>query len=128
MVTFSGQRQEILDFIKNMTTRPDFKMYFYDAWCRGIRKLDMWWRNPRNHQPDCYKMGIVDWDDCERKLGVFLDPSDATRDGFYSLRDYKERLGELNQMSWQQVEKHLWTLIKWKRSGWLDGPHPRKVA
>lgn len=128
MLTFTDQHDNLRDGTKTMTTRVDRKIYYFDAWCRGIRKLHLFWRNPMNHQPDCYKIGIVEWEDCERKLGVFLDVEDATRDGFDTLRLYKRRIGELNDMSWQQVDRHLWTLIKWKRDGWIEGPHPRKVA
>jgi len=133
MLTFTGQLDKILDGSKTMTTRLDAKERKYQEAVRKFRAGEpviahMWWKNPRTRHPDCYKIGRVTVKQAGRKLGAYFDQEDATRDGFTTIREYKQELARLNEMPWYEVDRTTWTQIIWKKSGWLDGPHPRKVA
>ena len=126
MLTFSGQLEKILDGTKTMTTRHDTKHWYWSMIELGS-KLDMWWKNPRTKHPECYKIGIAVCSRTHRCTGQWFTSEDARKDGFDSLRDYKVRLGELNNLPHYEVDRVYWTQIEW--DGWIDGPHkPRRVA
>ena len=126
MLPFTGQRDEILDRIKTLSTRRDEKNW-YLLNCTKDTRLDMWWQNPRTRHPDCYKMGraLCSW--TRPREGWKFTTEEAKWDGFDSVEDYVTRLGEMYDMDRVEVLDWVWTQIKWDI--WLDGPHkPRKVA
>ena len=131
MLTFTGQLDKILDGTKTMTTRLDAKGWYFRT-IAGGSVLDMWWQNPRTRKPDCYKIGRTVCYSLDRKTGAYFDQKDAEQDGFPTIREYKEALAKLNNMPWYEVDRTMWTQIRWvDQSGhahWIDGPHPRKVA
>jgi len=141
MITFSGGLERILNETKTMTTRLDAKGHYREAWAKGQDMerdivLDLWWLNPRNRHPDCYKIGRVYWEREDEVRGHALTPEDALLDGFDTLLEYKVALMNLNNMrSIREVDSHVWTQIIWSKEDgyvhWADGPHrprPRRVA
>lgn len=132
MLSFSGQLDKILDGTKTMTTRLDAKGWYINNLTKGTA-LHIWWRNPRNQQPDCYRIGVAVCQWIVRKEGRDFTEAQANRDGFGTLWDYKVALANHHNMTVEQVNEWTWTQIRWgdhhdHNPVWIDGPHPRKVA
>jgi hypothetical protein len=130
-VPFSGLLPEILDRTKIMTTRMDENDYYYGTFLNfdpdkfGIPdpRMHMFWRSPRTRNPECYKIGIVNWSMCCRKTGREFTEQDALWDGFCTIDQYIEALGIHNHMSYWEVLDYEWTQLVWDRDGWIEGPH-----
>ena len=152
-VPFTGMLPEILDFTKEMTTRLDEKLHYYNTFIHFDQEkhgrdrpwLHMFWRNARTRHPEFYKMGIVEWWGGYRKKGTQLTLLDAILDGFGKYGDdalyaYKEALAHTNNIDMVMVDRLYWTQLLWEKDGWIEGPFkppegnpawkwlPRKVA
>lgn len=134
MLTFTDQFDELLSGRKTMTTRHNF-----ERWQKIWRKsrcntfLHVWWKNPRNRHPHCYKMGVARLVKFEGRLGRYLTQEDAVKDGFNSLAEYTVALSVLNHLSFDEVDNHFWALLpfEWEASYPLIPPwwhHARKVS
>jgi hypothetical protein len=128
MLPFTDQLYEIISGTKTMTTRLDAKLFYYMAIINRVMEqkdtiMDMWWQNPRTQKPECYKIGRVTVWGVARAQGAHFYQDDAVRDGFETLKEYKQTLARLNGMPWYEVDRKIWTQIQWKKDGWLEGPH-----
>lgn len=124
LVTFSVEElyEKLMDLIKDQTIRANVE-YYRKCWDHGVRTLDIWWKNPRNRTPDCYKMGEANWTEIILLKGKDFDGRVATRDGFDTVEDLIRALSQLKEMTIDEVMEKQWVIIRWK---WIDGPHPRK--
>jgi hypothetical protein len=78
----------------------------------STNKLDIWWLNPRNQHPDCYKMGVASGE-IKTKYGKDLTDEDAFKDGFDSLGELLETLMMLHHFTKSEVLGRAWVVVLW---------------
>lgn len=127
LLTFNTKHKELKNGSKKQTIRLNIGYYPY--WVRvkdriwqkrinGIEEyLHIWWRNPRNKLPDCYKMGIAKFIDYDTKYGSELTYKDAKLDGFLTLEQLLTELGKRNKISLKEVLDNIWAIISFK---WVE--------
>ncbi len=115
LLTFSTLQKELLSGDKQQTIRKNVK--FWSNRLDRNQKLDIWWKNPRNQHPDCYKIGI-ETGDYEIKQGYDFTEEDALKDGFDNRQELIETLMKLHKLSRDEVRRAAWIIITW---GWSDG-------
>jgi hypothetical protein len=128
-LTFNVLLDKLLDSSKLQTTRGNV-MLWQDRHRRalngGPRVLDIWWRNPRTkrYNPDCYKMGLGNWDLEEFVIlqGKEFTSNTARLDGFNDVEEYIRALATRNKLAPHQVLEKEWPIISWD---WTRGPYGR---
>jgi hypothetical protein len=134
MLSFTGGLEDISNGRKTTTLRADrtlriakFIKHRYDRGEPAI--LDLHWRNPRYRHPEHFKIGTTSATICERIKGRHFTRKVANMDGFYSdypVDDLIERLGELNEMTYEEVWDYTWTRVGWGNKAYLLFSKPPK--
>jgi hypothetical protein len=127
LLTFSTLKDELLDRSKKTTIRKNVSYWtriFWRTWAHKGESptLDMWWLNPRNRHPDCYKMGQALLSRHDVKFGSEFTLQDALDDGFGSLEALYKALEDRNKMSIWEVREAQWIILRFT---WLNG-YPMK--
>ena len=114
LLTFKTNKDKIKHGIKKQTIRLNVAYWLkvFDS----TNKLDIWWLNPRNQHPDCYKMGIASGE-IKTKYGRDLTEEDAVKDGFDSLDELLDTLMMLNKLTRTEVLSRELVVISWKWEG-----------
>lgn len=114
LLTFNTLQKELLSGEKQQTIRKNVK--FWSKRLDSNQKLDIWWKNPRNQHPDCYKIGVATGS-YVIKHGYDFTTKDAIKDGFSNLYELFYTLMKLHKLSWYDVRQALWIIITWE---WSD--------
>lgn len=126
LLTFNSKKKQLLDGSKETTIRKNVD-YWWSMSQRYLERsqpliFDMWWLNPRNQHPDCYKMGQSHNVSMVVKPGSAFSDYDAELDGFNSLNHLIQRLAFINKMTFDEVLNSDWIIL---RFDWLNG-YPKK--
>lgn len=114
LLTFNTLHYKLITHKKQQTIRKNVK--YWSTRLDRNKKLDIWWKNPRNQHPDCYKIGIGTGS-YVIKHGYDFTTEDATNDGFSNLNELLYTLMKLHKLSWYEVRNALWIIITWE---WSD--------
>ncbi len=122
LLTFNTLHHKLLSGDKQQTIRKNVS--YWSKRLDSNQKLDIWWLNPRNQHPDCYKIGIGEGD-YEIKQGYDFTEEDASKDGFDNRQELIETLMRLHKLSRDEVRRAAWIIITW---GWSDCREMEKLG
>jgi len=111
LLTFNTLQDELISGKKKQTIRLNVK--YWSSRLDSNTKLDIWWLNPRNKHPNCHKMGIGAGSYITKR-GWCLSRKDAMKDGFKNLKELREKLMKLNDLTLSEVLESKWIIISWK--------------
>ncbi|RLB67086.1 MAG: hypothetical protein DRH04_08470 [Deltaproteobacteria bacterium] len=122
LFTFHTNYDKLINETKLQSLR-----YNADYWINRLaknNKLDIWWRNPRNQQPDCKKLGIARGT-ATPLYGHEFTETTARDDGYDSMSELFEVLTELHNMTREDILKHRWAKVQWfwVERYWLTTAH-----
>jgi hypothetical protein len=114
LLTFNTLKDKLLNGEKQQTIRQNVS--YWSKVLENGNKLDIWWLNPRNRHPDCYKMGVAVGTHTI-KQGKYLTHEDAVKDGFCDVDELINILMSLHKYSRPEALGFDWLVISWK---WIE--------
>lgn len=111
LLTFSTLKNKLLNGEKQQTIR--YNVSYWSKVLDGNKKLDIWWLNPRNQHPDCYKMGVAEGS-YTLKRGSNFTHKDAVKDGFDDLDELLNVLMMLHKLTKSEVLDREWVVMSWE--------------
>jgi hypothetical protein len=119
LFTFNTNLNKLTDESKLHSLRWNADYWIYRL--EKNPKLDVWWLNPRNKNPDCHKLGIA-FGTATPLYGHELTLATAKDDGYDSLYDLLNVLMKLHNIECEEVLEHRWAAIRWSwvERYWID--------
>lgn len=111
LITFNTLKEKLISGEKKQTIRQNVP--YWSKRLNKNTKLDIWWLNPRNQHPDCYKMWIAQGK-YTIKRGYGLSKKDAQMDGFDTLDELLNTLMSLHKLTLSKALTAEWIIITWE--------------
>ena len=120
ILTFTKKRKELENGTKTTTIRietPTRKDHYlkWAAGDSGGELAHLWWLNPRNQSPECYKIGKPPLKSIRIKTGRGLTNADALKDGFSGIKSLRDCLMDISDIHTDsEFDRAVFYIYEWE--------------